>query len=82
MPIIGTCSQCGYKHTVDYACPACDAREINALRSAAGAIYDAGYWTCDRPVDETALWEALRDALGRAPGKSPKPIPRIGKLQR
>jgi|LauGreDrversion2_5_1035112.scaffolds.fasta_scaffold18011_2 hypothetical protein len=42
--------------------------EIEALRAAARALYLAGYWKCDRPVDEQSLWENLRDAAGIAPG--------------
>ena len=38
----------------------------------ANALYDAGYWSCDRQVDEIELWEKLRDALGRKHGTSPK----------
>ena len=45
----------------------------DALHKAATALYEAGCWSCDRPVDETGLWEALRDALGRKPGNAPKP---------
>ena len=44
------------------------------FKKALGDLYDAGYWTCDRDVDEEALWIAARDALGRDPGKSPKPL--------
>lgn len=41
----------------------------NVLRK----LYYAGHWTCDRPVDEKALWEEVRDTLGLPPGTSPKP---------
>jgi hypothetical protein len=34
------------------------------LRAAATALYLAGRWTCDQPVNEAELWENLRDALG------------------
>ena len=44
------------------------------VKDAANAIYDAGYWTCDRPVDDKKLWEELRDSLGRESGRSPKPL--------
>jgi len=47
----------------------------NPLLDAASALYDAGVWHCDRPVDEAGLWAALRDAMGREPGTSPKPEP-------
>lgn len=33
------------------------------LRKAGLDLYFAGRWSCDRPVDEAKLWEALRDAL-------------------
>lgn len=38
------------------------------LYAAATALYEAGHWYCDRPVDEGGLWTELRDALGRDPG--------------
>ena len=44
------------------------APEGEALQTAALALYMAGRWSCDRPVNEAALWTALRDALGLAPG--------------
>jgi hypothetical protein len=43
------------------------------LQGAALMLYRAGYWTCDRPVDEAAMWTELRDALGLEPGTSPPP---------
>lgn len=54
--------------------------QYESLRRAALDIYSAGYWTCDREVDEAALWTALRDALGLPTGTSPSPIP--GSFQR
>jgi hypothetical protein len=52
------------------------------LRAAATAIYEAGHWTCDRPVDEVGLWTELRDALGRNSGGAPKPlVDRIAELE-
>lgn len=47
---------------------------IERLQAAATALYEAGHWHCDRPVDEMALWTELRDALGRDPGGAPKPL--------
>lgn len=44
------------------------------LFSAASNLYEAGHWTCDRQVNEMALWEALRDAMERKPGNAPVPI--------
>lgn len=41
-----------------------------ALFTAAHALYFAGRWTCDRPVDASRLWTALRDALGVLPGSA------------
>lgn len=38
------------------------------LYHAAHALYMAGRWTCDAPVDAAALWTEMRDALGLAPG--------------
>jgi hypothetical protein len=42
--------------------------EIERLRKAAVALYYAAYWHADRPVDEAALWMALRDAAEITPG--------------
>jgi len=57
--------------------PADPQSDLDALRAAGSTLYDAGHWTCDRPVEggELALWTALRDALGRPPGTSPAPMP-------
>jgi hypothetical protein len=49
-------------------------RQLFKLHFAAATIYDAGHWTCDRDVHEAALWERLRDALGRKPGTAPKAV--------
>ena len=43
------------------------------LCEVAAALYMAGYWTCDRPVDSMKLWQDLRDAAGIPPGNSPSP---------
>ena len=40
------------------------ARRGAAVQEAATALYLAGRWSCAQPVDEAALWTALRDALG------------------
>jgi|SRR5579872_1419247 len=51
-----------------------DAQTYNErLLEAIRALYYAGVWTCDRDVDEAALWTAVRDAAGFPPGQSPKP---------
>jgi len=44
--------------------------QTNALRAAAQALYDAGRWELPSmpPAEQAKLWEALRDALGLAPG--------------
>lgn len=44
------------------------------LRSAVRELYYSGVWTCDRSVDEGALWTAVRDAAGFEPGKSPEAL--------
>jgi hypothetical protein len=44
------------------------------LREAVEKLYYAAVWHADRPVDERALWIAVRDAAGFAPGKSPREI--------
>lgn len=46
--------------------------KLRKLKKAANALYDAGFWQCDRKVEENELWEALRDALGRKKGTSPE----------
>ena len=48
--------------------------EFEKLKKAAQALYDAGYWHCDRPVKESELWENLRDAMNRKPGSAPEPL--------
>lgn len=40
------------------------------LARAVEALYYAAYWHADRPVDERALWEAVRDAAGLEPGQT------------
>lgn len=40
----------------------------NTLADAVEKLYFAGYWHCDRPVDERALWQAVRDAARIPPG--------------
>lgn len=47
-------------------------KKLTALTAAVSALYYAGVWHCDRPVDEVALWTAVRDAAGFEPGNSPK----------
>lgn len=42
--------------------------EHMALVRAVQALYFAGYWHADRPVDEAALWTAAREAAGIPPG--------------
>lgn len=40
------------------------------LVEAVRALYLAARWTADRPVDEAALWEAVRDAAGIPEGSA------------
>ena len=47
---------------------------FEGLREALRSLYYAAVWHADRPVDEQALWTAVRDAAGFAPGKSPEEI--------
>lgn len=42
------------------------------LREAVKALYFAAYWHADRPVDEAALWTAVRDRAGIEPGQTGK----------
>lgn len=44
------------------------------LQNAVKELYNAAYWSADRPVDEKTLWEAVRDAAELPVGQSPKPI--------
>jgi len=69
-----TCSS--YRKVRYYSCPDCAAlrAEVERLKAAGNALYDAAHWTADRDADEAALWESLRDALGREPGGAPKPL--------
>jgi hypothetical protein len=46
--------------------------ELRRLRTAITAVYFAGKWSCHRPVDEAALWEAVRDALNLEAGVATK----------
>ena len=45
------------------------------LRNAVRALYYSAVWHADRPVDEQALWTAVRDAAGFAKGNSPEELP-------
>lgn len=45
-------------------------RKLSALTEAVRALYFAAHWHPDRPVDERALWTAVRDAAGFTPGAS------------
>lgn len=45
------------------------------LRNAVRALYYSAVWHADRPVDEQALWTAVRDAAGFAKGNSPIELP-------
>jgi hypothetical protein len=38
-------------------------------------LYYSAVWHADRPVDEEALWTAVRDEAGFPPGESPEEIP-------
>lgn len=71
----GTCPKCGECHYVivrreEYEKLKAD---LARVRAAARALYYAAHWKADRPVNETALWEELRDACGFEPGNAPKP---------
>jgi hypothetical protein len=46
--------------------------QLKLLHDAVEALYYAGVWHADRPVDEQALWTAVRDAAGFRPGRGPK----------
>ena len=44
--------------------------DFEKLRRAVDALYFAAYWHADRPVDEQALWTAVRDAALIRPGQT------------
>lgn len=48
--------------------------QVNEIVESATALYNAGYWTCDRDVNEPEMWERLRNSLDIEPGNSPKPL--------
>ena len=43
---------------------------MDELKKAIEDLYFAGYWHCDRPVDEEKLWEAIRIAADIRPGQT------------
>lgn len=48
--------------------------EFDKLQYAVRNLYYAAVWHADRPVDEQALWTAVRDAAGFKPGNSPEEV--------
>jgi hypothetical protein len=48
--------------------------EFDILKDAVKNLYYSAVWHADRSVDEKALWTAVRDAAGFAPGRSPEEI--------
>jgi hypothetical protein len=48
--------------------------EFDILQDAVKNLYYSAAWHADRPVDEAALWTAVRDAAGLTPGRSPKEV--------
>ena len=49
-----------------------DTEKLKRLRTAVTALYFAGKWSSHKPVDEAALWDAVRDALELEAGVSTK----------
>ena len=49
---------------------------LKKIKKAGTAIYKAGHWTCDRPIEGGAekLWETFRDAMGLKPGNASRPV--------
>lgn len=39
-------------------------QEYNNLRAAVAAVYYSAHWSADRDIDESALWERLRNIAG------------------
>jgi len=56
--------------------------EGRELRVLARAIWRAGVWTCDRPVDSAAMFKDLGRALGMDPDLAPRPVSRTERQQR
>jgi len=53
-------------------CELCERDErIRELEDAGRGLYYAGFWRCDREVDEVALWDRMKAALGLPHGTSP-----------
>ena len=48
--------------------------QFSDLKRAVHELYFAADWHADRPVDEAALWSAVRDAAGIEPGHAPVPL--------
>lgn len=46
--------------------------DVARLLRAVDALYQAGHWSCDRQVDEFALWNELKRAAGVPHGTAPK----------
>lgn len=53
-----------------------DFTRLTRLIDAVIAIYSAGHWSCDRVVDEYALWNELKRAAGIPHGTAPVPFAR------
>lgn len=70
------CPTCGRypNETFTFPCPTCHPTPEEGLLLAVRNLYYAAVWHADRPVDEAALWIAVRDAAGFPTGESPKPI--------
>ena len=46
-------------------------QRIAELEEAGRGLYYAGFWRCDREVDEVALWDRMKAVLGLPHGTSP-----------
>jgi len=46
-------------------------QRIAELEEAGRRLYYAGFWRCDREVDEVALWDRMKAVLGLPHGTSP-----------
>lgn len=44
--------------------------DVAGLAAAVANLYFAGYWHCDRAVDEKKLWTTVRDAAGIKAGQT------------
>lgn len=67
-------SRCRAMLGVDLQATSDAVHQNRRLRAIARAIWRAGVWTCDRPVDAYALFSDLGKALSLKPEDAPRPL--------